>query len=114
MKKLFAIVALVALASAGVLSAADAASSPSSWTGWITDSHCGKGGANAKHTQACAEKCAKDGKILFFNEADQKLYSVDKSAEALPFVGVKVKVTGTVEGDTIKVTSYEKAEKPAA
>ena len=56
-----------------------------SWTGWITDSHCGAKGANAKHTKACVEKCAgsKDGKVVFYNNADQKLYEIDKAELAL-------------------------------
>lgn len=111
MKKWLAVASLLTVAVLALVAVAPAlaADGTSSWTGWITDSHCGKGGANAKHTKACVEKCAKDGQVVFFNEADQKIYSLDKGTEALEFVGVKVKVTGTVEGDTIKVASFEKA-----
>ncbi|HXU45943.1 MAG TPA: DUF5818 domain-containing protein [Thermoanaerobaculia bacterium] len=84
-----------------------------SWTGWITDSHCGAKGANAKHTKECAEKCAheKGGKVVFYNNADKKLYDLDKTDEALGHVGHEVKVTGTLDGTTIKVESIEKAAK---
>jgi len=80
-----------------------------SWTGWITDSHCAAKGANAKHTKACAEKCAheKDGKVVFYNNADQKLYDIDKTDLALTHVGHEVTVTGTLEGKAIKVDSIE-------
>ncbi len=80
-----------------------------SWTGWITDSHCGAKGANAKHSKDCVEKCAasKDGKVVFFNNADQNLYDIDKTDLALTHVGHEVKVTGTVEGKSIKVDSIE-------
>jgi hypothetical protein len=79
------------------------------WTGWITDSHCGAKGANAKHTKACAEKCAheKDGKVVFYNNADQKLYDIDKTDLALGHVGHEVTVTGTLDGKSIKVDSIE-------
>ncbi len=81
------------------------------WTGWITDSHCGAKGASAKHSKACAEKCAheKDGKVVFYNNADQKLYDIDKSDLALNHVGHEVTVTGTLTGTSIKVDSIAAA-----
>jgi hypothetical protein len=85
------------------------ASGSQSWTGWITDDHCGAKGANAKHTPECVEKCAKNGKVMFFNEGDKKLYGIDKTAEAVKMVGSLVKITGQLEGETIKVEKVEKA-----
>jgi hypothetical protein len=82
-----------------------------SWTGWITDSHCGAKGANAKHSKACVEKCAKDGKVVFYNNADQKLYDIDKADLALEHVGHEVTVTGTLDGSSIKVDSIAAAAK---
>ena len=81
------------------------------WTGWITDSHCAAKGANAKHTKACVEKCVheKDGKVVFYNNADQKLYEIDKTELALTHVGHEVTVTGTLNDKTIKVESIEAA-----
>lgn len=78
-----------------------------SWTGWITDNHCGAKGASAKHSKACVEKCAheKDGKVVFFNNADQKLYDLDKTDLALEHVGHEVTVTGTLDGQAIQVKS---------
>jgi len=67
-------------------------------------------GAKAEHTKDCVEKCAyQGGKVVFFNNADQKLYGIDKQDDAVQHVGHEVKVTGTVEGDQIKVDSIEKA-----
>ena len=101
----FALVAAVALP----LTAAETAKG--SWTGWITDSHCGAKGANAKHTADCVAKCAKEGgKVVFFNEGDKKLYGIDKQDEAMKHVGHEVKVTGTLEGDQIKVSSFDMAK----
>lgn len=80
-----------------------------SWTGWITDSHCAAKGANAQHTRACVEKCAKgDGKVVFYNNADQKLYDLDKTDVALEHVGHEVVVTGHLDGGKIKVEKIEK------
>ena len=43
------------------------------WTGYVTDTHCGKRGANKDHTAACVEKCMKGGsKPQIVNEADGK------------------------------------------
>jgi hypothetical protein len=81
-----------------------------SWTGWITDSHCGAKGANAKHSKACVEKCTHgDGKVVFYNNADQKIYDIDKTDLALSHVGHEVTVTGTLEGKAIKVDSIAPA-----
>jgi uncharacterized protein DUF5818 len=102
----FALVAAIALP----LTAAEMAKG--SWTGWITDSHCGAKGANAKHTADCVKKCAHEGgKVVFFNEGDQKLYGLDKQDEAVQHVGHQVKVTGTLDGENIKVDTIEMAGK---
>lgn len=108
--------AIVALTLFTLLAAAlpALASGSQTWTGWITDDHCGAKGANAKHTTDCVEKCAKHGKVMFFNEADKKLYGIDKTEEAVKLVGSLVKITGQLEGESIKVEKVEKAEKAAA
>jgi uncharacterized protein DUF5818 len=78
-----------------------------SWTGWITDDHCAAKGASAEHA-ACAKKCLGNGaKLVFFNSADQKLYTLDNQKLAEEHLGHQVKVTGTVDGDAIKVESIE-------
>jgi hypothetical protein len=80
-----------------------------SWTGWITDEHCGAKGAKAGH-EDCAMKCLeKGGKLVFYNSADEKIYKLDKQDVAKEHLGHQVKVTGTVEGDTIQVESIEMA-----
>jgi len=82
------------------------------WTGWITDAACAAQGAKAEH-QGCALKCAGKGEALvFYNNADQKIYKLDKQDEAKAHVGAEVTVTGEADGDTIKVTSI--AETKAA
>jgi hypothetical protein len=79
------------------------------WTGWITDDHCGAQGANAGH-KACAEKCLADGgTLVFYSNADQKIYKLYNQDAAKEHLGHEVKVKGSVEGDTIKVASIEEA-----
>jgi hypothetical protein len=57
-----------------------------SWTGWISDSQCGVKGANDKAgTAECTTKCVKE------------------------HAGHHVTVKGTVEGETLKLTSIDMA-----
>ena len=81
------------------------------WTGWITDAGCAEKGANAEH-KSCALKCAGKGKALvFYNNADKKIYKLDKQDVAKQHVGAEVVVTGEADGDSIKVTSIAEAKK---
>jgi hypothetical protein len=85
-----------------------------SWTGWITDDHCGAQGASAGHPKSCVEKCLKEGgKLVLYNNGDQKLYGLDNQDEAMKHLGYEVKVTGAVDGDQIKVAAIERAETKA-
>jgi hypothetical protein len=82
-----------------------ALASAATMTGWVTDEHCGAKGASADH-KACAEKCLdKGGKLVFYNTADKKIYSLDKQDVAKANIGQEVKVTGEVKGKSIMVES---------
>ena len=113
MKRALILVSVLALALAAAMPAWATEPTKGSWTGWISDSHCGEKGANAKHTRACAEKCTKDGgKVVFFNNADKKLYNLDEAGAktALDHVGHEVTVTGAVADGTITVEKIEMAK----
>jgi len=105
MKKLITIAGLAAFVLAGSLSfAGDTATT---WNGWITDETCGAKNANADG-KACALKCAKNGaKLVLYVEGDKKLVGLDNQDEAMKHVGVPVTVTGTLDGNTIKVQKIE-------
>lgn len=83
-----------------------------SWTGWISDSQCGVKGANDKAGE-CTTKCVKEhgAKYVFVNDADKKVYVVDAQDKVAEHAGHHVTVKGTVEGDTLKLTSIEMAGK---
>ena len=101
MKKLAAALALSLVAS---LAAAE------SWTGWITDSHCGKGKAKPGVTVAQIEMCVKGGATWqLLDEKADKGVGVDDPAKLRPFTGRKVKVTGTLDPKTnvIQIESVE-------
>lgn len=80
----------------------------SSMTGWVTDTNCGAKGAKAGHTECC-KKCVKMGaKYALYNPADGKVYILDPQSKGEEFAGDHVKVSGTVEGETLKVSKMEK------
>jgi hypothetical protein len=80
------------------------------WSGWITDANCAAKGASAEH-KSCALKCAgKGAALVFYNNADKKIYKLDKQDLAKAHAGDEVDVTGEVDGDSIKVTSIAKKE----
>jgi len=81
-----------------------------SWTGWITDESCGANGAKAEHKD-CAKRCADRGsKLVFYNTADKKIYTLDKQDVAKQHIGYEVKVTGEADGTAIKVESIAAAK----
>jgi hypothetical protein len=83
----------------------------SSWTGYISDSMCGAKGANPNHAD-CATKCVKEhgAKYVFVNDADKKVYAIDAQDKVAPHAGHHVTVKGTVNGDSLKLTSIEMAK----
>lgn len=86
-----------------------------SWTGWVTDTMCGAKGATAKHAK-CAKDCVDGGhgKYALYNPADKKVYTLDPQEKLAEHAGHFVKVTGSVEGDIIKVKAIEMAPEPKA
>ncbi len=83
------------------------------WTGTVVDVMC-KGKDLAGHTRQCAVSCAKggyglvlsDGKFVKFNESgNAKTLQILKTATKDK--DLKAKVSGTMEGDVIKVQALE-------
>lgn len=76
-------------------------------TGWISDSSCGASNGNgSKQARECAASCIKSGSsAVFVSEKDQKVYKLSDSVKAAKFLDKKVKVTGTVKGDTIELSN---------
>jgi hypothetical protein len=84
-----------------------------SWTGWITDSHCGKGKARAGVTAAQVEMCVKAGATWqIWSEKDQKGLNVDDPVKLRPFTGKHVKVTGELDAKTgaIRISAVEEVK----
>ena len=104
MTRILLAAAVAALLSGGPVIAAEAVKGE--WTGFITDTHCGKHGASADHTAGCVVKCMRGGsKAQIRNDADGQIYDLsafDEKVKAL--VGKRVTLTGTVDQDTKVIT----------
>src|SRR5712664_4956420 len=101
----------IATIAAGTLfAAAMTMGADSSLTGWISDSQCGAKGANAKAAE-CTTKCVKEkgAKYVFVNDADKKIYAIDAQDQVAGHAGHHVTVKGSVDGDTLKLTSIDMA-----
>jgi hypothetical protein len=76
------------------------------WTGYISDSHCGAGGAKEGHV-ACAKKCIKEGFVPVFVVGD-KVYTINDPKKVTKYLGEKVTVSGTIDGDKIDIDKVSK------
>ena len=102
MKKLFALAVVASLAALPAFAAGTAGT----WTGYITDTHCGKNGATKEHTAACVVKCMKGGsKPQIWNEADGAIVDLDSFDKVKELVGKKVTIKGTLDAGKITVES---------
>ena len=106
MKLRFFSLPALALLAASIASPADG-----SWTGWISDDMCGAQGAHDGAAE-CTAKCVKEhgAKYVFVNDSDKKVYVIDAQDKAAPHAGHHVTVKGTVDGNTLKLTSIEMAK----
>jgi hypothetical protein len=91
MKRLFTLFAL-----------ASSFSFAADFTGYIIDESCSTKPA-MKGNENCAKKCLKGGSPAVLLMEDGKVYKLDDQAKVSEHAGHKVKVTGNLNGDTIKV-----------
>ena len=78
------------------------------FVGSIGDSMCGP-----KHMSGsdkdCTLGCVKEGAKYILVDPNGKIYQLSDQKRPEAFAGAKVKVTGTLSGDTISVTSISAA-----
>jgi Protein of unknown function (DUF5818) len=98
----FAMVFAVGLSVAGQ----DSAAKSGSWTGVVTNDMCGAKDASAAKAE-CTSKCVKShgAKYALYDEAGKKVYILEPQDKADGHAGHEVTVKGTLDGDTIHVTS---------
>ena len=103
--KRFTFSVLGLLLAAGLSFAAPGKDPAKTFVGSIGDSMCG-----AKHTMGGSDKectlgCVKEGAQYILIDPSGKIYQLSDQKTPGQFAGAKVKVTGTLKGDTISVTS---------
>jgi hypothetical protein len=83
------------------------------WTGFVGDSKCAAKhtGANGAKDSACAKSCVKGGADPVFVTSDGKVlkFGADSKAKAAALAGETVKINGSIAGDTITISSIDKA-----
>lgn len=101
------------MSSLGAILAMGAVAAAETWTGTVVDVMC-KNSDLASHTAKCAVECSKggyglvlgDGKFVKFNETgNAKALAALKASNKEK--DLKAKVTGTMQGDVIKVQEIE-------
>lgn len=102
MKK-FAVLSVMALSFAFSAMAAE-------FSGYIVDANCAakQGAKSASDAHAgCAAKCIKGGAAAVLVTPEGKVYKIADQAKVTDHAGHKVTITGTADGDTIKVDSVK-------
>lgn len=98
--------AFVFAASVG-FTAPKAASSAKSWAGYVTDSKCATM-AKERTDAACVKKCIDAGaKLVLYDTANKKVYQLDPQSAVTEHATHHVRIYGTLDGDTITVTSVK-------
>jgi hypothetical protein len=71
------------------------------WTGYLTDSHCGRHCANEHLTAAALEKSLKGGATLqLWSEDEEKLYTLDGLEKTAALAGKRITIRGSLDPDT--------------
>jgi len=92
-----------------------AQTTPKTLKGEVTDTICAKSGSHdemmakmqsmGRDGATCTKKCAELGaKYILYDKDNKTVYDVDNQAKVEAFAGQEVRVTGTLDGNKIKVT----------
>lgn len=110
MKKQAGYLILALLVSAGISLAAAQAAKQQVFRGEISDSICGLKHMMPGSAKKCTLECVgMGGKFVLADHVHNKVYQLSDQKTPRQFAGQKVKVTGTLKGDTIQVARIEPA-----
>jgi hypothetical protein len=94
------------LLATGLSFAAPGKDAAQTFVGSIGDSMCGaKHMMSGESDKECTLGCVKEGAKYILIDASGKIYQLSDQKKPEQFAGAKVKVTGTLNGDTIAVAS---------
>jgi hypothetical protein len=77
-----------------------------SWSGVIINNNCNADEAFAEAAK-CTEKDVPGAKFVLYDDTTRQMFNLDPQAEAIGHLGDSMTATGTLEGDTIHVTSLK-------
>ncbi|HEV2489246.1 MAG TPA: hypothetical protein VGT03_05530 [Candidatus Acidoferrales bacterium] len=98
--------AVLFAASVGMAGSKQAASEAKSWSGYVTDSSCATKGMKAVTNADCVKKCIDAGaKYVLYSPSDKKVYQLDPQSSVAEHATHHVKISGTLDGETIHVES---------
>lgn len=80
------------------------------FTGAISDSMCGAQHMMDGSAKDCTLKCVDSGSKFILVDSKGKIYQLSDQKKPRAFAGADVKVVGTLNGDTIEVTSITAAK----
>lgn len=91
---------------------------PNTFTGEVTDTFCAQNGSHdqmmakmatmGRDKDTCTKKCTQIGaKYVLYDEAQKRTYKLEDQSKAEAFAGKKVRVSGTLDGDAIRVANIE-------
>ena len=81
------------------------------WTGYISESKCGAAHADGSEKSiSCVKECVKKGAKPVFVSEEKKVLTITNPEEVMDYLGQKVKVTGSLENDSLIVGGVEAAE----
>ena len=102
-------VAAVASVASSIAKSSNNHTAPDTIVGYISDKYCAKDTAKVESEahKNCAVSCVKKGSDVVL-VSNGKVYQLDQQDKAKEFAGDKVKVTGSLSGDSISVTSIER------
>jgi hypothetical protein len=104
-------IAVVGLLLAAGLSLAAPGKDPAkTYVGSIGDSMCGAKHSMGGSDKDCTLECVKGGAKYILIDPSGKIYQLSDQKTPEQFAGANVKVTGTLKGDTIAVTSMVAAQ----
>lgn len=84
-----------------------------SFVGYVTDSMCATKGMKAITNEACVKKCIGMGaKYVLYDTYSKKVYQLDPQSAVAEHGAHHVRISGTLEGDTIHVESVKMVMAP--
>jgi hypothetical protein len=108
MRTSFPVICVVTLSFVCGLSMTGQTDNPNSmsWSGVIINNNCSADEAFAEAAK-CTEKDVPGAKFVLYDDTTRQMFNLDPQDEAIGHLGDSMTATGTLEGDTIHMTSLK-------